>query len=563
MSFANAPKGISKYLMYFHLIVLALVWSCAPVTPEIFPATPAPVDLTLTILHTNDTHASFGGITDKGMACYAAMCANGKGGYVRLDQAVRAVRQETPEALFLEAGDIFQGTLFWTRHKERMPQALVDGFGYDAMIAGNHEFDDGAETYLRFIGKTTTPVLGANLQFSPGIQHRVTPYTIVERNGRKVGIIGILTPDTPALASPGPDARFGDVKKALQRYVAELEAQGVNIIVALTHIGLEEDKKIAREVDGIDVIVGGHSHSLLSNNPELQGKVDGPYPVVEKTPKGTPVLVVTAYTACLYLGKLEIGFDSLGIARTWQGEAISLDEATLKAMNAPAPNAAMVRRINDFAKPVNTLMRTKIGFIEADEAEGLPLEQPNVKICRKEECRTGNVVADALRLISFDDVQITLLNGGSLRNSLPSGKITPGHVLGTLPFQNTAVKTRMNGALLVQALEHGVSSYGEDEGRFLQVSGLRYAFAPANPVGSRVTAVEVPGPDGRWVPLDPGAEYVVGTQDYMARGGDGFTMLESLHWEEGDKLSSDVLRLYVEKYSPVVAKLAGRITVQE
>jgi len=555
-------KGPWRYARYLVLVAaLALVWACAPRKP-VAEWPPAPVDYTLTILHTNDTHSNYGGTTDKGMSCYAALCEGGKGGYVRLDQAVRAVRGETPGALFLEAGDIFQGTLFWTQHKERMPKALVDRLGYQAMIPGNHEFDDGAETWLRLINSIKPQVLGANIHFSSDMKNRVKPYIVLEREGRKIGIIGVVTKEVPSLASPGPNLRFSDEKQALQKTVAELEAQGVKIIIALTHIGLEEDKRMAREIDGIDLYVGAHSHSLLANNPELRDRADGPYPVVEKTPNGAPVLVVSAYTACLYLGKIDLGFDSQGIVRDWQGEPISLDEATLKAMKAPAPNAEMVRLINSFAKPVNKLMSTTIGSIKADLAEGNPLEEPNVKLCRRVECRTGNIAADALRVVPFDDVQITLLNGGALRNSLPGGAITPGHVLGTLPFKNTPVKARMSGEMLVQALEHGVSSYGEDEGRFLQVSGLRYAFNPAKPAGSRVTRVEVAGKDGQWSPLDPGASYVVSTLDYIARGGDGFTLFDSLQWEEGDKLDNDVLRHFIEQHSPVEAKLEGRITVE-
>ena len=567
MFLAKALKRPFVYARHLAMVatitlVLAFVWACAPVTTEKSAIPPAPVELTLTILHTNDVHANFGGITDKGMSCYAALCENGNGGYVRLDQAVRALRRDTPEALFLEAGDIFQGTLFWTQHKEHMPLALVDRFGYNAMIAGNHEFDDGAETYLQLVNNINTPVLGANIHFKPETKHPIKPYIIEERDGRKIGIIGVTTPDIPALSSPGPNVQFSDVKAALQKYVAELEAEGVTMIIALTHIGYEEDKKIAREVGGLDVIVGAHSHSLLTNNPALQDRADGPYPTVEKTPRGEPVLVVTAYTACLYLGKLDVGFDGAGIIRSWQGEPVALDDTTLKAMNAPAPDAEMVRIINDFAEPVNKLMSTKIGFIEADEAEGLPLEDP-VKICRKAECRTGNIVADALRVIPFKETQIALLNGGALRNSLPSGEVTPGHVIGTLPFQNTVVRASMSGALILEALEHGVSNYGEDEGRFLQVSGMRYAFDPTRVEGSRITRAEVQGKDEQWVALDPKTSYVVATQDYMATGGDGFTMLQSLQWEEGDKLANDVLRLYMEKYSPATTKLEGRITIEQ
>ena len=540
--------------------VLLVCCACTqdkPVTPS-----PTPAKHTLTILHTNDTHASFGGLTDKGLTCYAALCENGKGGYVRLEQAVRAVRTKTPDALFLDAGDIFQGTLFWVQHKERMPAALIDAMDYQAIIPGNHEFDEGADTYLRLVNTIKTPVLGANLRFAPGTPHPVKPYTIFEREGRKIGIIGVVTPETPALSSPGPTVQFDDVKEILQQTVTGLEAKGINIIIALTHVGLEHDRALAREINGLDIIVGGHSHSLLSNTPELHNPAQGPYPVVEKTPNGAPALVVTAYTDCIYLGKLEVEFDTKGIAHAWQGEAIPLDDATLKTMNAPAPNTGIVQQVNDFAKPVKALMNATIGFIKADKSDGLPLEEPNIRVCRRQECRTGNIMADALRLTAFNDVQLALLNGGALRSALPQGRVTHGHVLGTLPFRNAPVKTRMRGDILMQVLEHGVSRYGEDDGRFLQVSGLRYAFSPANPVGSRITKVEALGMDNQWHALDLSEHYMVVTQEYMARGGDSYTMLEPLQWHKGNRLASEVLGLFIETHSPVEARLEGRIKIQ-
>jgi 5'-nucleotidase len=182
--------------------------------------------------------------------------------------------------------------------------------------------------------------------------------------------------------------------------------------------------------------------------------------------------------------------------------------------------------------------------------------------CRSGECLTGNVVTDALRAVPFPEAQIAIINGGALRSSLPGGEVTPGHVLGTLPFQNKALTARVPGAVLLQALEHGVATYGEGEGGFLQVSGLRYAFKPANKPGKRITKAEVLAENGQWRPLHPKTAYQVVTVDFIARGGDGFAMLKPMQWEEGDKLANDVLRVHLERHSPVEAALQGRITVQ-
>ncbi|MDL2216124.1 bifunctional metallophosphatase/5'-nucleotidase [Desulfovibrio sp. OttesenSCG-928-M14] len=560
-------QRLAKKMSLLHLAALSAMLLFASACSQHQPAK-APLfhsaDFTLTVLHTNDTHSSFGGITDKGLTCYAAMCEGGRGGYVRLDQAVRAIRKDNPDALFLEAGDIFQGTLFWTQHKERMPLALVDKMGYQAIAPGNHEFDDGWATWLRLVDGLKTPVLAANVSFeprpdNPGVD-KVLPYIVLERNGRKIGIVGLVTESTPATSSPGPGINFNDAQKTLEKAVAELTARNVNIIIALAHLGLENERQLARSVDGVDIIVGAHSHSLLSN---YHDKAEGSYPIVEKSPNGTAVLVVTASTACTYLGKLDVGFDKNGIVREWLGGPILLDQATLDTLGAPKPNAELVKLIDGFASPVVELMETTIGTIIAEGKDGMPLETPNVMECRKGECLTGNVTTDALRTSAFTDAEIAILNGGAMRTSLPGGKVTPGNVLGTMPFQNTAMIAAVPGAVILQALEHGVATFGEGEGCFLQVSGLRYAFKPSNKAGQRITKVEVRDQSDTWRPLDPKKRYRVVTVDFIARGGDGFTMLTPMKWEEGDKLTNDVLRVYLEEHSPVKIELQDRITIQQ
>jgi len=520
-------------------------------------------DLSLTVLHTNDTHSTYGGITDKGLTCYAAACPGGRGGYVRLDQAVRAIRQDVPGALLFDAGDIFQGTLFWTIHKERMPAALLDKMGYQAIIPGNHAFDDGWPTWIRLVEQLKTPVLAANISFDPRPDSptvgTMPPFIVLERGGRQIGIVGLTTENTPETSSPGPGIRFGDTKKALEEAVRKLTAQGVHIIIVLTHLGLENDRQLARSVNGVDIIVGAHSHSLLSNTDD---RAEGPYPIVEKTPDGSPVLVLSAYTACIYLGRLDVRFDENGVAKEWHGGPIPLDQATLDALNAPPPDAELAQRIDSFAAPVTAMMGTTIATIHAQGRDGMPLEEPNVLQCRRLECRSGNIVADALRLVPFKEARIALLNSGSLRNSLPGGPVSPGNILATLPFQNTPLITNMSGAVLRQALEHGVATYGAGEGRFLQVSGLRYTFKPANKPGSRITKAEVLGKNGKWRPLNKKAAYQVVTVDFLAKGGDGFAMFLALKWRESDKLANDALRIYLERQSPLTVELQGRIAVQ-
>lgn len=554
----------------------------------------SPADFTLTVLHTNDVHSAFGGTSAKGLSCYTALCEGGRGGYVRLDQAVRAIRQDNPDALFLDAGDIFQGTLFWVQHKERMPLTLLDKMGYQALTPGNHEFDAGVQTWLRLVDGLKTPILAANIAFDTSITspavNKVAPYTVLERGGRKIGVVGLITESTPELSSPGSGISFTGAQKALTAAVKELNARDVHIVIALAHLGLENERQLAKAVDGVDIIVGAHSHSFLSN---IHPGAEGAYPVVERAPNGSPVLLVTAASACQYLGWLDVGFDSTGVAQTWRGEPVLLDQPSLEALAAPKPNPELVALIEGFAAPLAELMRTSIGqIIRADMADvpaasnrsdaanatsisnvaeivdkslktGMPLEHKSVKECRNAECLTGNIVTDALRDTAFKDAQIAIINSGALRTSLPAGAVTLANVIDTLPFQNTALVASVPGAVILQALEHGIATYGAGSGGFLQVSGLRYVFNPARSTGKRITRVEVVDQNGKWKPLEPKANYRVVTVDFIARGGDGFSMLMPLKWQEGDKLASDALRIYLEEHSPLTIARQGRIVKQQ
>jgi 5'-nucleotidase len=512
----------------------------------------------LTILHTNDVHSNYGGFTSANRICYAPYCVDGKGGSVRLQQAVQAIKKEIPNTIILDAGDEFQGTLYWTTHKEAVSVDILNAIGYQAFIPGNHEFDDGCEPFLKLVRALKTPVLAANLSFSKPLSgsERIRPWTIINQNGRKVGIIGLANAETANLSSPCVEVQFTNEAEALRKATTQLTAQGVDIIIALTHVGLENDRRLARSVAGVDILVGGHSHSLLSN--KLPNAV-GVYPIVEKSPEGKPVLVVSAANASMYLGRLNVTFDAQGVPINWNGEPVPLDDAMLTKMKVPPPDVELVNKIETYSKPVQQMMQTPLGEISVAGREGKPLEESSVLQCREGDCLTGNIVTDALLKTVTRDAQVVLLNAGTLRYSLPGGKVTTGDVLATLPFQNTPMMTDMSGNVLWQALERGVSTYGEGEGCFLQTAGLRYVFDPRKPAGKRIVNAEVRNPMGKWQSVQKDVNYRVVTIDFLANGGDGFSMFPALKWKEAEMLMNDALRIYLEKNLPLSPKLEGRI----
>lgn len=514
----------------------------------------------LTVLHTNDTHAAYGGSTADGRPCYAAQCEGGSGGSVRLYQAVQAVRKQIPGALLLDAGDQFQGTLFFTQHKSAVPAMVLDQLGYTAMTPGNHEFDKGCEEFETFIEKLKTPVLAANLRLSTS---PIQPWLIVERpdarNGvRRIGIIGLVSPNTPTQSSPCAEAHFLPSEPALREAVQELREQDVDIIIALTHLGLDEDRRLAAAVDGVDIIVGGHSHSLLSNTDK---KAVGPYPVVVPSPSGAPVLVVTARHSGQLLGRLDVTFNDVGVATAWNGEPIKLT-GTVPASEGDIKELS--DSINAFAEPITSLLKEPAGQIARPEGVASSvLDTPDTLVCRMRECLTGNVITDAMLWggKAFG-AQAALLVGGSLRTSLPYGEVTSADLLATMPFDNLLVCGSMPGRLLLDMLEFSLVTYGTGAGRFLQVSGIRYAFDPAQPKGQRLLSASIRQPDGSFSPIDPAGVYRIVTIDYMTQGGDGYAMLSKIKWEYTGSDQSQVIRDYMATQSPISVAAEKRIEIR-
>lgn len=512
-------------------------------------------DFTLTILHTNDVHARIDQVTASGSSCSADNAARQRcfGGYARLSTQLAALRASRPNAITLDAGDVFQGTLFYTLAKSDAVKPFLGALGYDAMTLGNHEFDDGPAELARFLEGLTVPVVAANVDASrePLLRGRWQAHRIIEIGGERIGIVGLTTPETTITSSPGETIGFGAPIEALRREVSALQAAGVNKIVALTHLGATVDADLARQVDGVDIYVGGHSHTLLHNGEDPRRQ--GPYPLVVRTPSGAPALIVQAYYGGLFLGDLQVTFDGAGVVTRWEGDTIPMD-----ARIARDPGIqAMVDRM---AAPLAELRARQVGVATAT------LDGSSAR-CRFAECTLGNLIGDAmLAAASGTQARIAIQNGGGIRTSIPAGPITLGQVLEVLPFSNTLATLRLTGADIVAALEHGVSraddARNEGTGRFPQVAGLRFGFDPSKPVGSRIRAVEVRTAAGGFAPIDPNAIYPVATNDFLRKGGDGYAMFRDKAidaYDAGPNLE-DVLTAHIQALGGTVTPtLEGRV----
>ncbi|MEM1351748.1 MAG: bifunctional UDP-sugar hydrolase/5'-nucleotidase [Pseudomonadota bacterium] len=503
-------------------------------------ASMAAAEYTLHILHTNDMHSRIESINRFDSTCDADGEAEGKcfGGIARVKAAIDAKKAELGNApvIVVDAGDPFQGSLFYSTYKGAAEAEFMDQMGYDAMAVGNHEFDDGPQGLSDFIDMVSFPVISGNLDLSgePLLDGKVGNHVVLDVGGRKVGIVSALATDTVETSSPGDGVVFEDELAALSLDVAALEDEGVDVVIALTHVGLNRDLEIAAAVPGIDVIIGGHSHTLMSND-------DPDTPAYPTMVNDTAVAQAYAYTK--YLGHLAVTFDDAGKITAVSGEPVLLDASV-------TPDAAFLARIAEMGEPIEALKKQVVAESSADIV-GAREE------CRAGECPMGNLITDAmLDRVKDQGIEIAFQNGGGIRASIDAGEVTMGEVLTVLPFQNTLSTFQVSGATLIAALENGVSQLEDGAGRFPQVAGMAYAFDASQPAGSRISDVTVGG-----APIELEKIYGVVSNNYVRNGGDGYAMFTDAAnaYDFGPDLA-DVTAEFLAENGPYTPYLDGRIT---
>ncbi|WP_299201861.1 5'-nucleotidase C-terminal domain-containing protein [uncultured Tateyamaria sp.] len=502
----------------------------------------ASAEYTLHILHTNDMHSRIESINRFDSTCNAEGEAEGEcfGGVARVKTAIDAKKAslDNQNVVVLDAGDPFQGSLFYTTYKGAAEAEFMEQMGYDAMAVGNHEFDDGPQGLADFIEKVSFPVISGNLDLSAEetLSGKVENHVVLEVGGKKIGVISALATDTVETSSPGPNVVFQDEIEALQADVATLQGEGVDIIIALNHVGLNKDLAIAEAVDGIDVVIGGHSHTLMSND-------DAETPAYPTMVGDAAVAQAYAYTK--YLGHLTVTFDDDGNVTAASGDPMLLDASV-------EPNTDFLARIAEMGAPIEE-MKTRVVAEAAEAIEG------GRDTCRAMECPMGSLIADAmLDRVKDQGIEIAIQNGGGIRASIDAGEVTMGEVLTVLPFQNTLSTFQVSGAAIVAALENGVGQIEDGAGRFPQVAGMSYAFDVAKPAGERVSDVMVGD-----APIDMDKLYGVVSNNYVRNGGDGYAMFVDAEnaYDFGPDLA-DVTAEYLAAQGPFTPYIDGRITAK-
>jgi 2',3'-cyclic-nucleotide 2'-phosphodiesterase (5'-nucleotidase family) len=441
--------------------------------------------------------------------------------------AITVIRELRAEAerkgygfLFFDTGDLFSGTPIGEFSRGQSVIDFLNSAGCDLHVPGNHDFDLGLDVFTDLVRRAQSPFVCANIvkQGTDSLWPVLLPDTIFERAGIRVGVFGLLT---HYMKNNSTEKSFGglDVLRhyvAGEREVARLKARGADIIVGATHIGYSHDRNLVDSIPGIDVIIGGHSHTGLQAPTEF--------------PRYHTIVAQT-YGRLTSLGLLDLTIDTetrriagyTGDLIELNGDEIALDTATLRQVNA-------------------WRSQSEVGFdVVVGTARRLLTRGGN------DESPMGNLVTDAMREAFQGDVGIHM----GVRNNLGPGDITYREVYRTDPFGNTVVTLKLTGAQLWDVLEVGVNGHHA----MFQLSGAKLVYSPGKPAGKRLVSVEVGG-----LPLDTARTYRVVTNSYLATGsGEYAVFLKGSEIEDTYSTIREVLTDYIKKHSPVDAHIEGRI----
>uniref|UniRef100_A0A0K8V9W0 apyrase n=1 Tax=Bactrocera latifrons TaxID=174628 RepID=A0A0K8V9W0_BACLA len=345
------------------------------ISADIFP---------LSIIHINDFHARFestdtsGGTCDAGEECI--------GGLARTIYTVKRLLEEQKDQnpVYFNAGDSFQGTLWYNIGRWNVTSQFLNMLPADAMTLGNHEFDHGIEGVVPFLESINSPMLVANMDArdEPDMQGKYQKSIIIERSNRKIGVIGVILETTYDLANTG-NLIFQNESTAIREEAQKLREQGANIIIAITHCGYDVDKLIAQHAaDDVDVIVGSHSHTFLYTGDKLPGpdKPYGPYPTEVVHENGHRILIVQAAAYAKYVGNITVYFDDDGNVVDYSGAPIY--------MGSSVPEDKEVLKLKQiWATNITTEGNVVVGTSR--------VTLPNYN-CAQTECNIGNLYTDAI-----------------------------------------------------------------------------------------------------------------------------------------------------------------------
>ena len=503
-----------KKVILSSILSLTLIFSNATFT---FAEDNTKESTSITIIHTNDTHGR-------------VLVDDGGFGFGKIATIVKQTKEKNPNTLVVDAGDTLHGMPIINVSKGESAVKILDAVGYDFMVPGNHDFNYGTDRLIKLGKLSKFKMLSANLLIKSG-NTMLTPYEIVDMNGMKVGIFGLCTPETAYKTNPSnvENVEFKDPIKVSKNMVRELDNK-TDVIVALVHIGLDESstvtsKEIAQKVNGIDVIIDGHSHTDL---PEGL--------VINNT------LIAQTGEYDQNLGMVEIKIDNHKVIN----KSAKLLKATDYAGLAEDKNVSTV--VNEIKTANNAI------FSEVVASTDIQLDGARENV-RNKETNLGNLSADAIK--NETKSNIAFVNGGNIRTTIEAGEITKGKLAEVFPFGNTIKVIKLTGEDVKKALEVSVGAYPENQGGFLQVSGIKFSFDASKENGNRVSALKVNGKD-----IDLTKQYTVAINDFLAVGGDGYDMFKTKVIAEFGTYE-EIFANYLNSNGTKGSEVSGRIAVKE
>ena len=485
------------------------------------------------------------------------------GGLPRVAQEIKDFRKNNKNTLILHAGDAVTGTLYYTLFEGKADAQLMNAINFDAFTLGNHEFDDGNKFLKSFLDALTIPVISANVVPDKGsiLEGKWKPYIIKNIGGQKVGIIGIdVVKKTKESSSPGDDIKFTDEVETARKYAKELQDQGINKIILLSHAGYEKNVEIGEKVDGIDLIISGDTHYLLGKEFEQFGLVPekADYPKKVNSPNGNPVYIAEAWNYSYLLGEMKAKFDKNGVIKKLipapkvligdtfeiknsEGKAVQLGEKEKSIILNSIKNNKNIKVVkNDpvtqklldrYQKEKTELGKRSVGKITEEILGGSDNRVPGPH--NKDGSFATTLVAESvlhkLRNMGTGNVDFVIGNAGNVRITLNPGNFTYDQAYSLLPFtSNTVFITDITGAEVKQVLEDAIDYVlnGGSTGAFPYGAGIRYEATKEGKLGTRVKKIEVfDFKANKWVPIDSKKSYILAVNSYIAQGKDGYTTL--------------------------------------
>ena len=516
----------------------------------------------LDVMHVNDVHANVTKLPN-------------------LVTAVGEQRIQKRESLLLNAGDVFSGTLYFNVFEGEADMELLNLLDFDAMVFGNHEFDlgsspEGHASLKKFVEGSNYPFLGTNTDFSGDtllskLQSRtitdnpesgkIYDAIITDVKGEKVGIFGLTTEETSGISSPG-SVKFENYINRAQATVDALEAKGVNKIIALTHIGYDDnalvdnDLLLAKAVNGIDLIVGGHSHTQLDKPVAISVDSEG------KAKDAT--IIVQAYQYADFLGTVTVEFDKNGVVSNYDGDLIKISDY--------APNEEALKLLAPYKAGVAEFEKQEIGVTTEIELSTPRASATSTESVRKNETILGNLITNGMletarQSAPTKEIIFAVQNGGGIRTSIPAGAITVGQVKTVLPFANTLAIVDLTGEEIKAMFEQSVGLLPEENGGFLHIAGAKVTFDSSLPKGERVVSVEYLNKDGKYVEVTfDSTKYTIASNAFTIKGGDSYKVLEKAYLEgratDFGSVDSDNFEKYLKSLGTITAenaKIEGRL----